>query len=180
MKNILKKEVAGFVVFLVIGIIVVFYVIAFKMNYNAPRPAQAESEMRNIATALETYYIDNNAYPLAMDEDGKLVPIEYIDGGEVSSGYVSWLLTTPVGHLEEIPYDIFNKEKKKYRYATNGVSCCILASNGVNENPDMDISKYAGEAYCDLSIAYDKYMRDYTYNPTNGTTSSGDIWRVVP
>ena len=178
MKKLLKMEVPGIVVVSVITtavLLFIFIAINHKTKYiNLARP---EAEMRQTATALETYYLDHHSFPLAMDENGKLVP-KGEDG--VSSGYVSWPLTTPVPHLTSLPYDAFNIEQRNYRYATNLKSCWILASDGPNRQPDLEVDKYVGSASCDLEIAIPNFLIDYTYDPTNGTKSSGDIWRTGP
>ena len=140
------------------------------------KTARAEAEMRNIATALEIYYIDNNVYPPAIDDKGKIVP--YGENG-VSEGYTSLCLTTPVAHLPSLPTDPFHDEGDGYyRYATNGFNCWIMSSNGYNLKADLDLARYIACASCDLKSA--TFMYDYTYDPTNGIPSSGDIWRVGP
>ena len=50
---------------LIILIVVLFYYIvsAYNSKPDYIHPARAEAEMRNIATALETYYVDNCSYP---------------------------------------------------------------------------------------------------------------------
>ena len=109
---------------------------------NRPKVSRAESEMRNIATALETYYIDNNCYPHSL-----------------------YQLTTPVAHLPLLPFDPFAltyREKEPdewYKYRTNNVSCWLLYSLGPDRLDD------------EASI---------TYDPTNGTFSRGDVFRVGP
>ena len=78
-----------------------------------------------------------------MDENGKLVPKGKND---VSLGYISWCLTTPIAHLPSLPADCFSKEKRYYRYAVFAPSCWILASNGRDWKPDLDISEYVGDS----------------------------------
>ena len=67
-----------------IGLLVVLMVYALfilnrshiNVDYISPI-AQAEIGMRQIATALEYYYIDNKSYPLSMNDEGKLVPFDW-------------------------------------------------------------------------------------------------------
>lgn len=84
MKNRDDRE-AGFtliellVVVVIIGILAAIAIPVFLNQRNAARNASVESDIRNMATVMETYYTQNDAYPtLAAD----LVTA----GGQVSSG----------------------------------------------------------------------------------------------
>ena len=145
------------------------------------KPSRAKAEMRNIATALETYYIDNNEYPPAIDEKGNIIP--YGEDG-VSEGYTSSCLTTPIAHLPSLPTDPFHDAGDGYyRYATNGASCWIMSSNGPDRDTDLGLSDYFSKdvACSDVySVTFSRHFSDEIYDPTNGTTSNGDIFRSGP
>ena len=180
-----RRLIIGFFIGLAIVIILIVYY-SRKPCCVRGRISQAEAEMRNIATALEDYYIDNNAYPLAFD-NFNFKPIPFNDK-HISIGYTSGFLTTPAAYLPALPMDPFGEDLNNfpqylYRYGTNGNSCWILASNG----PDMEkFEKPVPEliflkSLCDLNLALsDGHMRDYTYDPTNGDVSFGDVWQVGP
>lgn len=67
------------VVVVIIGILAAIAIPVFLNQRNAARNASVESDIRNMATVMETYYTQNDAYPavLADVEDA---------GGQVSSG----------------------------------------------------------------------------------------------
>jgi len=153
------------------------------------RVARARSEIRNLAVNLETYYIDHKVYPPAVDANGRIVPLA-ADGSAVSSGYVSWVLTTPVAYAATLPSDSFWDPKKKtagppgYRYATNGLSCWIMTSKGPDKDDDIKVEEYPVPTKGNCS--WRQFMSQFgvgnaiEYDASNGTTSSGDVVRVGP
>lgn len=153
-----------------------------------PKTAKAQSEMRNLAVSIETYRIDHNAYPPAVDPDGKIIPFSE-DGTTVSSGYISWPLSTPISYAGSIPKDPFHVGKTKsqrelYRYATNGVSCWIMMSYGPDQDEDIAIEEFPSfeGAVCDLKNFLSHFGKGTAvlYDSTNGVTSSGDIIKTGP
>jgi prepilin-type N-terminal cleavage/methylation domain-containing protein len=182
------------IVVAIIGILAAIAIPNFLAAQVRSKVARAEAEMRNIATALETYYIDNNAYPPASAWDAavlapgsdKVDSIQPDGTTGFSVGQVSHRLTTPVAHLASLPSDPFDEAGEDlnnvYRYGTNIASCWAMASNGpdnvVTGDPPPESAYLA--AFCDLAQALEDGMRDDTYDPTNGTTSNGDVWRVGP
>jgi len=147
--------------------------------------ARAKSEIRNLAVNLETYYIDHNTYPPAVDANGNIVPLGE-DGELVSAGYVPWMLTTPIAYTSSLPGDPFVQSggyPVTYRYATNGLSCWILASDGPDLDVDIQVTDYPDPAKGNCS--YRTFLTQFggsaiEYDGTNGTTSSGDVLRVGP
>src|SRR5690606_17953273 len=81
-----------------IGILAAIAVPNFLNAQLRSKIAKAESEMRSIATALESYRLDNNIYPPYFNENGvarnplpaRLAP-----------------LTTPIAYMSSIPQDPF-------------------------------------------------------------------------
>jgi len=149
--------------------------------------ARAKSEIRNTAVNLETYYIDHDAYPPAVDAEGSIVLVGS-DGSGVSAGYVPWLLTTPTAYASSLPSDPFHQlgggRLGSYRYATNGLSCWIMASNGPDGKPDIRIDEFPDveKAACD----WREFMAHFgtgdaiEYDASNGVQSAGDVVRVGP
>jgi len=145
--------------------------------------ARAKAEIRNLAVNLETYYIDHNTYPPAVDLEGGIIPVgESAEG--VSAGYVPWLLTTPIAYTSSLPMDPFHRrgtEHGPYRYATNGEGCWIMTSRGPDEDDDITIVQFPSPGVGDCSFR--TFMSQFggpaiEYDGTNGTMSSGDILRV--
>jgi len=76
--------------------------------------AKAKADMRSLATALESYYIDWNAYPRT------LTPY----------------LTTPISYMSAIPNDPFARQPKPIQYELNGKSTWKLWSVGPDQKDD--------------------------------------------
>lgn len=140
--------------------------------------ARAQAEMRQVATALETYHIDNGFYPPA---ETKFRNLGTKENGNFSFGLTPEVLTTPIMHLFVLPLDPFNietmdQEYRPYGYATDG-ECWILFSHGPDKQQTLVLR----------SMEIVRLLRDgenkealnpFTYDPTNGTKSPGDLWRV--
>ncbi len=116
--------------------------------------AKAKSEIRNLAVALETYYMDNNNYPPTL-----------------------YNLTTPIDYLTTIPQDPF-ATGPVYDYATDYDSMWILRSLGPNESPDATLPEAL--RLIDEMEDWQWHGQSWLYDPTNGTNSSGDVMRRGP
>jgi hypothetical protein len=147
--------------------------------------SRARSDLTNLAVALEQYIADHETYPPAVDGSGKMI---LSATGEVSAGYVPWLLTTPVAYIEGFPIDPFSPSKEErampYRYATNGTGCWILATNGPDKKADADVADYPSPE--GAGCTWERFAIHFgigtalEYDPTNGDRSRGDIMRVEP
>lgn len=145
--------------------------------------SRAKNDMRVLATALEAYHVDQQAYP-------EIIPrVEDLESGG------AWLmrpLTTPVAYISSLPDDPFLPARpepvigprRSFRYTGYPISpdpaqIWSLASNG----PDLWIDTpgpYMGYS-AKLFYGGDPAMPDLgawvLYDPTNGSTSKGDIFR---
>lgn len=187
------KKIKGFtliellIVVAIIGILAAIAIPNFLAAQTRSKVARAEAEHRQLATALETYYIDNNVYP---PSGTWLAP-----GGQPFDQYgalldVPYNITTPVAHLTSLPMDPFRENgKASYQYganAPNGLTCWMLTSYGPDntktgqiETPYLSASGTAGS--CDPSVKTAGGINpEYIYDPTNGTTSAGEIYRTGP
>lgn len=140
--------------------------------------ARVKNDLRVLATALEAYRNDNQAYPDFLDIDSRGV----------------WQLrplTTPVAFITSLPPDPFLPPlvpeflygpRKTYRYTSYPISpepatIWSLASNG----PDLlNDTRGVYRGYSPfLFYGGDPYLRDWVlYDPTNGTVSRGDVFRA--
>ena len=176
---------------IVVAIIAILAAIAIP-NFLAAqiraKAARAKSEIRTLATALESYYIDNNLYP--DDIDPQLwpwyvpytvsTPIAYISSGLIDDpfrlGVVSAIPGTPGTRYRYINYDA----------ELNGHYTASAESNFPHPGPTATVSagalKYGkwrlNSAGPDRSAGPNwGYSTDDVYDPSNGTVSPGDIIR---
>ncbi|CAN5304593.1 hypothetical protein BH09SUM1_BH09SUM1_11180 [soil metagenome] len=130
--------------------------------------ARVKAEFRTIATALATYQVDYNCYPIAplVPPSVRLRP-----------------LTTPVAYITSVPRDIFAGEFAEggYHYGAMGVdkpSRWAISSFGPDRLFDtLDIQFYPGYTP-GLFAGADPNFDWRIYDPTNGSISRGDVFRA--
>ncbi len=172
---------------IVVGIIAILAAIAIPNMLEAQvraKVSRAKSDMRTIATALETYAVDNNKYPPNYDS-GLYTPIAPDEGQTYAA------LSTPIAYISSATRDVFRPDSEessrgfyfdyvgwdsvsvmlaKYpeplrAYFSGSVTKWSLASIGPDRRNDT-IGQYLNAPH------------NYIYDPTNGTVSVGDIVRT--
>ena len=191
------------IVVAIIGILAAIAVPNFLNAQVRAKVARAESEMKGLQTALESFFVDNNSYP-PMDSDRirarrqyKNLEVPTIDVAHIAIGARMdrrIYLTTPVAYINNIPYDPFNGDGKSvsYNYGSNGQSYYIMTSYGPDQgdglaginNGRLDERDYTGARFTDNRRAAVRkgnwYLSQLVYDASNGTSSTGDILRVGP
>ncbi len=200
----MKRHQRGFTL---IELLIVVAIIAILAAIAVPNFLEAQvrskvtrqvSNMRTLATVVESYYIDNNAYPLTTVD-----PYDPASGGEPEAMYKFYpgQLTTPIAYVSSnapmedifrLPHDF-----------SNPLANQIMWHPSLIYNPDGPYNHYGSQAVWAAQI--NRYglwvMRsagpdtfyynnpgvraDYaaggwnlsSYDPTNGTASTGDIYR---
>lgn len=168
---------------IVVGIIAILASIAVPNFLEAQirsKVARVKGDLYSVAVAMEAYRVDNNNYP---DTD-------VIDRWRRFN-----MLTTPIAYISTIPKDPFLQvkdwETDNYsdwgpRHGYYKLGCTPLSkpsrwamsSNGPDTDEDsVPIRYYPGYS----PSVFDKSDPDYNfqiYDPSNGTISDGDIWRL--
>lgn len=150
------------------------------------RVATANAEMRNLAVALESYDIDHDQYPVP----AAALSWEVTPTLEPLSGFVPRVLTTPIVYTSSLPDDPFCLDHPdltipasfSYRYAALPPTCWVLASNGPDGDADCDLHAWVTGENLGRPEGYFTHLGGPwpLYDPSNGTTSNGDILHWGP
>lgn len=175
-------------------------------DYVIPRPLQVcgrrspfsrtKADLRSMATALESYFIDHDAYPAWTSEPhlsvNSGIPHSWELGGIPTFAACSYrfanlhTLTTPVAYISSPFSDPYSRH--------SGTSFAYWSKNSSGDSaredsgwllwspgPDgtFEITRSNIEELYDpkLSVPNERLI-ELTYDPTNGARSSGDIWRA--
>ena len=173
---------------IVVAIIAILAAIAvpnFLEAQTRSKVARVRADMRTLAGALETYSVDNNAYPPHLRPDGSEVP--YPDRYTY--------LTTPVAHITSIPardpffvstettagsgadwFSYTNLSNFPDTHALRPVAPLhrwLLRSRGPDTVSEPNSVR---NAFLTLGLAAGP---SWPYDPTNGTVSRGDLSRTA-
>lgn len=211
------KNLRGFTLIellIVVAIIAILAAIAvpnFLEAQTRSKVSRVRSDHRSLATAIETYYIDNNEYPACTTDYQSSWDAQYYNAAPTAFGATfaarnnSALstLTTPVAYItSNFPDPFADTKGTGFRYMTKN-SGWILGSYGPDVDEadggsllwdqvtscDLTVSKQSGEG---VETVYNPGVAQpsldlltgggdngaWTYDPTNGTISPGDVWRV--
>ncbi len=215
---------------IVVAIIAILAAIAVPNFLEAQvrsKVSRVKADQRSLATAIEAYYVDNNAYPCCDSSTWTGTSGFGINSaqGVPGSGPDLWklptfrtkqldsdllhTLTTPISYITSYFVDPFAKTKGAYfGYSTPSTdlsletqrSGWVIWSFGpdIDEvdldgtGSDMKFDNFNAELtrishWCNLGIDsfYDPNSRtptdcliNVTYDPTNGSTSNGDVFRL--
>jgi len=167
------------IVVAIIGILAAIAVPNFLNAQMRAKIAGAESDMRNIDTALEMYHMDNGKYPQWKDTSG-------VNKNPVNRRLIG--LTTPVSYMSTVPQDPFVYGAPGARLDNTQHEAYITydyveAWSTINwgKEPMLNLSYRCSE------WRINSYGPDYTnhtgvlrYNATNGLRSLGDLIRTGP
>jgi prepilin-type N-terminal cleavage/methylation domain-containing protein len=203
--EIMKKHRIGFTLIellIVVAIIAILAAIAVPNFLEAQvrsKVSRVKADMRTVATGVESYCVDNNKYPPAVEAG---VPYMWGDLGQPPYTFkTSSVLTTPIAYLSSLPADVF--------FTQPGVAppppvpqsmlsrFFYVNMDYMNANPTMqgpNVFRAAGQnggIWMLFSVGPDKnefnrfnigppeddkIFRDY--DPTNGTVSLGNVFRT--
>lgn len=166
---------------IVVAIIAILAAIAVPNFLEAQiraKVSRCKSDMRTIATALESYHVDNNSYP----ETFILARWERFHP-----------LTTPIAYMSTVPKDLFHSEFDEgdigidwgprngfYKMGATPIdkpSRWAISGDGPDRDEDsIPIKAYPGFSW-NVFLGQDPDFNYMIYDPTNGTVSNGDLWR---
>lgn len=169
------------IVVAIIGILAAIAVPNFLNAQTRARVTRTWSDLKTLVNALEQYRLDRNSYVPDFDGIG-----QSSSGSEIDTFKQ---LTTPVAYLSGIPLDVWISRRQEAAAILRGKNERYFeywgAGTGVTTRQDM--IQY-GIGYCLRSVGPDKeetWFGDYhalgqktgqyTYDPSNGLASSGDI-----
>ncbi|MCE5228144.1 hypothetical protein LLG95_00925 [bacterium] len=153
--------------------------------------SQVQSDLRSIAVGIESYGVDCNSYPAWSSNPnenyyGKFVRNAPQLAKEPSFRFGAapgmYSLTSPISYMSTMPRDPFAPAMgATYAfYSTPGdpnKAGWIVWSPGPDGKYDLD-SENISRAYPAAGKGPSELLIQLTYDPTNGTKSSGDIYRV--
>jgi len=167
-----KKGFTLIELLIVVAIIAILAAIAIP-NFLAAqvraKVSRAKGELRTVATALESYFVDNNYYPLT-EEDPTI------------SGILPITISTPIAYLSSArPYDPFKTpgtvaDQQIYSYHNleyDNYSAPYKEAYG----PWRMCSIGPDSQYWNAPAGVYNWRHAIEYDPTNGTVSYGNIWR---
>jgi type II secretion system protein G len=176
---------------IVVAIIAILAAIAipnFLAAQTRSKVARTQADMRSVATAVESYYVDNNDYPWVVQNPGYNLPKNF---------------TTPISYMSSLPKDPFGFDASddiyfaygntpdywwatKAYYDAHGWIWSVWPG-GVNGNPakwDL-LSKGPDHAWArnppqGPGVLEVDQPYSFQYDPSNGTVSEGNIIRSGP
>lgn len=220
----MKKGFTLIELLIVVAIIAILAAIAVPNFLEAQvrsKASRVKSDLRSLATAVESYYVDNNSYPATDSSDpagngaGYGFGINLVPGASINllgaptfrvkQNNVDNLMTlsTPVSYITSFFVDPFAKTRAAlYLYSVPSPALSLEVRNsgwiawsygpdadeqagwGTNGAGDIRYLQIDGprveETYYDPSrrVPTIELTLYATYDPTNGSTSNGDIYRT--
>ena len=182
------------IVVLIIAILAAIAIPNFMEFQTRAKVARVKSDHRTMATALEAYIVDEGTYPETN--------WGYQPGTSILVYNGLYKLTTPIAYLTSIPQDSFGdrdwagtKVGKNFEYGSGKVGVhasgastypndsWMLESPGPDNDDDTDGSMAYASTYYPWPFTVNNQANitailGIVYDPTNGTVSTGQIYRA--
>jgi len=176
------------IVVAIIGILAAIAIPNFLQAQTRAKVAKEEEEMRQCGIAMEMYFVDHNSYPLRWADSPLLPKFLY-------SGMDNRLLTTPIAYVKTVPVDIFKPKSAVdplfdclYIFVRNTHAGGYLRTNSwmaASLGPDLKTQIGGWRPLVQIlntesTMPENPWPDGMRYDPTNGTTSMGDLYRFGP
>ncbi len=185
------------IVVAIISILAAIAVPNFLEAQTRSKVSRIKADMRTLIVGIESYHLDNNMYPYrrntqATDTRHPHVPENALRMTQMAA------LTTPIAYLTSLPIDIFDPNISppnnlidyydptqvswlvNYRHTYNPALQISPEQAGwmlVSVGPDRWLGAIDNSGGSDPSTPFElRGTIYYTYDPTNGTVSTGNIW----
>ncbi|GIX45186.1 MAG: prepilin-type N-terminal cleavage/methylation domain-containing protein [Candidatus Hydrogenedentota bacterium] len=179
---------------IVVAIIAILAAIAvpnFLEAQTRSKVARCKADMRSLTTAIESYAVDNNTYPLygQIKPDGTVYEPAINRGLYDPNEFPHYHLTTPIAYITSRPNDPFADK-------IIGPEPFIRYINYINMQYHLFSPNLAGSPPADAQQLFEKTgawrligcgpdgdrgadaKLNVIYDPTNGTVSNGDVVRT--
>ncbi len=202
----MKKGFTLIELLIVVAIIAILAAIAIPNFLQAPiraKISRANNDLRNIATGLESYYVDHNEYPPHNDEWWLFIGHSEITGEGYGDDWFQTLefLTTPIAYMTGLSADPFAHAPQDptynypYRYIVPTQPYPLDNGDPIYEDTRRvmgewmvwscgpDLYSHIAEELLAIrwggatAESFNESLIDRIYDPTNGVESAGDIYR---
>jgi prepilin-type N-terminal cleavage/methylation domain-containing protein len=187
---------------IVVAIIAILAAIAvpnFLEAQTRAKVSRTKADMRSMATALEAYYVDHNSYPhsgtfnhsifapgdnpnvFPPNSAGGTVPlstpIAYITNAAMADPFAASMTDsgTPIPTRLYVGFQARDQINGFVANDTSGSMAYWWTLDSAG--PDIDTDSYQAFNQSDDAISVEM-IADVFYDPTNGTVSNGNIWRI--
>lgn len=162
--------------------------------------ARVKADIRVLVTATEAYHVDHQNYPPPARQNGSQGIIPYDE--PYFETKASSALTTPIAYMTSLCYDVFGDDEGddvpypfRFHYATRHYADLWDQEFGplpLSQNFEFYAYRTTGANACDIAYLYlsqgpdnhhnapDEPDPPCPYDPTNGSTSRGDLVYFAP
>lgn len=168
------------IVVAIIGILAAIAIPNFLQAQVRAKLARVESDMRNTALAIEAYAVDNNVWPVGWWPGSSYADVQMM---------IYTVLSTPIPYISEYPTDPFQVNPgidasskrvfdfREFNYGPNQATYEVFPPVTGKRGEDWYLESLGPDLDIEHSLRYSPF-REKVYDPTNGTISSGDIFRT--
>lgn len=180
---------------IVVAIIAILAAIAvpnFIEAQTRSKVSRTKADLRSLATAMETYRVDNASY--VPDFDGWNPRYNTIPWDEVGTSFSFMILTTPIAYIADIPGDVFNQGGEygvpgDFQYYASDTWAIVSTSRATNWKrlglkwmigslgPDLMLGGMMDSDKWTVMNGSEWELVNAVYDASNGTVSGGDIAR---